>query len=897
MSQDKYTIVRTLEGLFMMDKHLSSPHEYVAVDTETNGLHFWKNVVVGFSISTDDQSGYYVPLLEWLPLGEAKSGTLKGSSYNIVSDGCFIDVWTGQDYPENVTHAEYSAPLFIKEFIAKWLIGQKLLMHNAVFDVLMIEATFGVNLESYVFCDTGLLKHILDENSSNSLKEIAISWQSELGFDAKDAANKEQLEMKASVISNGGKFTKGEKHIWRADPELLGKYAVADTFLTYGIFKVGMAKLVSREEPEKYLRWFFEDEVMPLCREVIINMKRRGVRIDDEYFKCLEKETYKYLDDLEDLIMDTLSDTLRGFSIGTSMDDAVSKKVLVEKIIELEGLEYPVFQSTKNKGKKSLSKSVVSKIHAQEPHWLWGYLLGEDEIRYSDKKISKIKQEIYIQKEGRRYHFNLGSDNHLRWLFCEKLGYDPEKLPQTDAAINFNRQKSSDEEKKVIPSMKAEVLKDFFLKDHEFVKYILLWKKLKKLLVTYICPAVELSHNGYLHMDFVQNGTSSGRFACRGGFNLQTLPRVEELDRCPKCGSKDIVTENPIKLIANIRCTCGYQEDGLLCSSAIKAGFIAPEGMRIVNADYSSLEPRVFAFMSGDIKLKQIYWEDLDMYSKVYCDIEDPEGLYSPDPKAPNYLKKQANHLRTMVKPVCLGIAYGCRAPQTANLMGFKRKWTDKNGQEHETLDIKRGGEFRDKYLATYPDLHKYMLESENEALTKGYVETLVGRRRHYKTTIPIHNLLLAANKDVDWFLDLKNSEVEVFEINEIFNKDTLKNLFDTININPYDEGGVPRNWGFVRAIFKNELNNSKNFRIQGLGAHIANRAMLDITRSLKAKGLDAYVGLQVHDEVTGYASQNHVDEVAKLWKYHMEHNIYSALVDIDMVADPIICDNIKDAK
>jgi DNA polymerase I-like protein with 3'-5' exonuclease and polymerase domains len=621
MSLGKYNILCTEDDLALLDQFMThEKYDYIAVDTETNGLHFWKNVVIGFSLSINSNSGFYIPLLNWVPKGESKARKVKKVDYDVKHDGNFTCIWTGKSYPENVTPQEYSPPQFIKDYVKKWFMNQKLLMHNAPFDVLMIESNFGVNLEDFVFCDTALLKHVIDENTPCGLKPTAIQWQNLLNLDVSKDANTEQQEMGESVIRNGGKFTKKEKHIWRADPELLGKYAVADTFLTYGIFDVGIRKLANEYDP-KHFTWFFDDEVMPLCREVIIDMKRKGVPVDVPYFEELEKETKNKLDALEDSIVQELGDILDNFTVGKSLDEAVSQKALVERIIELEDLEYPTFQSGKNIGKKSLSKAVVKKINDQEPHWLWEYILGEGEIRYSDERILEIKQKLYFEKENRRYRFNIGSDPHLRWLFCEYFGHDKMKLPQTDSATPDNP----------IASMKAEVLKEFFLKDYEFVKPLLLWKKLSKLHGTYILPILNLHNNGYLHMDFLQNGTVSGRFACRGGFNLQTLPKVEELEKCPHCGSRNIVITHPIKIIADITCNdCNGVEEGILCPSAIKQGFIAPEGMDIVNADYSSLEPRCFAFMSGDTKLKEIYWNDLDMYSKVYCDMEDKKGEYSP---------------------------------------------------------------------------------------------------------------------------------------------------------------------------------------------------------------------------------------------------------------------------
>ena len=907
---EKYNYVTSLEKLGELDTHMSKGHDLIAVDTETNGLHFWKNVVIGISLSTDSKSGFYIPLLTWTPTGEEKTRKVKENYVQVREEGHFTCHWTGKQYPEDVTPSQYEAPEFITSFIRKRLKGQRLIMHNAPFDVLMIESTFGINLEEYVFCDTALLKHILDENTSCGLKETAILWQDLLKLDVSKAANEEQEVMGLSVIANGGKYLKTEKHIWRASFGPLAKYAIADTFLTYGLFEVGMRKLCERENKEKYINWFFEEEIMPLCREVMINMKRKGVNIDVSYFEELERETKAKLEEIEDVIIGLLGPSLSDFDIGISVDDAVTKKSLVERIIELEELDYPLLIK-KGVAKKSLSKPAVKMSREIEPHWLWDYILGEGELKYSEKRLEEIKNDIYKEKEGKRYQFNIGSGGHLRWLFCDKFGYSRKDLPQTKTATAKNP----------IPQMGAEVLEEYFLGKYDFVKPLLVWKKLKKLHSTYILPALTLHNNGVLHMDFMQNGTVSGRFACRGGFNLQTLPQVEELDVCPKCKSDKLLITHPIKLLADIECPdCGLSEKNIICSSAIKEGFIAPEGYDIVNADYSSLEPRVFAFMSGDDKLKEIYWKGLDMYSKMYCDIFDKEGLYSPDPKDENYLKKVAKAKRDSAKPWSLGIPYGARGPQIANMNDLKKKVPDyKNGGLKEILDVNAGWQIRSDYLNEYVELHKYMLKCENDALTKGYVETLGGRRRHFEFTQDVYVLLLKMNTDTDWFLDLPRKDLKTINLNTVFNSRVLADILTKKGIKfwPREETipsnhkgappikvttfvgdkGKPRDWSFIRALFQNELNNAKNMPIQGMAGHITNRGMLDITRALKSEGLDAWVNLNVHDEITGYSKKEDTARAVELWKDRMEKNYYTAMMDVPMIAEPLIARTLKDAK
>jgi len=613
-------------------------------------------------------------------------------------------------------------------------------------------------------------------------------------------------------------------------------------------------------------------------------MKYLGIYTDTKYFEDMHQETENYLETLEDRIITMMGDRIKDFSIGKSIDEAVSQKRLLNKIIELENLKYPT-KETKGVLKKSLAKDAVKKAYAEDPHWLWGYILGEDEIKYSAEKVDQIKQDLYIGLLGRRHRFNIRSDAHLRWLFCDKLGHDKTKLPQTDSATKDNP----------IPSMKAEVLKDHFLKDYDFVQDLLTYKKLYKLLSTYIEPAVRLHNKGWLHMNFKQHGTTSGRLACSGGFNLQTLPRVEEINACTKCGGENEIV-NPIRLLADTKCCkCGNVEQDVICSSAIKKGFTAPPGYKIVNADYSSLEPRCFAYMSGDEKLKAVYWDDLDLYSKVYCDM-----LREPY----RDLKKSGEKsTRDMIKPVVLGIPYGARAPQVARLMDLKKPAKDyKTGKiikGKEVLDIQKGQEYLDLYLNAYPGLRGFMVLCESECLVDGFVETLAGRRRHYRYAPLIDKVINKLGLSQDEFLDLSRKKLNSPNIEDVgfgLKEDILKDLVQRLNLKweNCEEKGY---WGYIRHMYKEELNNSKNFKIQGLAAHITNKAMLDTTRFFRQNGIDGYVCLQVHDEITCYVKEDQAKDGAALLKRGMEENDFTKLIDIKMIADPIICDNLKESK
>lgn len=890
MKFGRHNRIDTVEKIVALDYYLMNGDkprfELIALDTETNGLHLHKTTIVGISLAINRTQGFYLPLLDWIPdKTSVKNRKIEGIQYKVYEHGHLECVWTGKIYPEFVTPKDYEAPEFLAPLLKRWFGNVNLVLHNAPFDICHLDINFEVDLASQVFCDTALLSHVLNENSPNGLKETSEEWKEELGINPHASAKQEQNELGITVIHNGGVFKPKTKHVWRANPREMAKYACQDAMLTFGLFEVGMEKYV-QEYGDEMLPWFFDEEVMPLCREVVIPMKRQGVYIDVPYFEKLKAETHSKMLELEDRFIEAITPKLKGFPKGQSIEEAVSNQRLIKKIIELEGLEIPKKLDKKTgKWKETIAKGEVKKVYQQNPHWIWGYILGEDEIKYHPNKLKKIKEELYEEVTGHRYRFNLGSDFHLRWLFCEALGTDPKSLPQTDSATKDNP----------IPSMKAEVLEEHFLGKYPWVKDLLIYKKLHKLYGTYICPAVELNIDGWLYMDMKQNGTISGRFSCSGGFNLQTLPRVDDemaaLESCSKCGAEgeDIKILQEIEIIADRECKkCKHVEYGIVRSSAIKKGFIAPPGMKIVNADFSSLEPRCFAFMSGDEKLKQVYKDNLDLYSKIYCDMmEEPYR---------DLKKSGEKDKRNLIKPVVLGIPYGARDPQVANLMGLKTTITTKSGEEKEVLDVEKGAEYRTLYLETYEDLHKYMLDMESQCISQGWIKSLVGRRRHFQYAPFIYDLITAYDISVDAFLDMSYKSLEKPTCECGLDSEGLKIFAEAFRIKWADlaDKGF---WAYVRGLFKNEYNNAKNWPIQTLAGHIANRSMLETARFYRKHGLNAIIVLQVHDEITAYAALKDLDPAVKYLKLGMEENRYAKLIDIPMIADPIVADNLKEAK
>jgi DNA polymerase-1 len=258
-----------------------------------------------------------------------------------------------------------------------------------------------------------------------------------------------------------------------------------------------------------------------------------------------------------------------------------------------------------------------------------------------------------------------------------------------------------------------------------------------------------------------------------------------------------------------------------------------------VDADYSALEPRCFAHMSGDKNLQNIFHSGEDMYSSIAKRVFNLDNV-STFKSDSNFLGKLYPEKRQIIKALALAVTYGAEAFRIADLLNISKEEAQK---------------LIDDYLKAYPNLKKYINDSHYQAATKGYVKTIFGRVRH-----------------------LSN----------------VKELYDRYGYNLLDlKWAKQRGLLEERRKFKNGLNNSTNFRIQGLAAHIVNRAMLNIMRTLKNNNLNGYVCLQIHDQIVVHCPENEAQKTVEIVKHCMEN---AAQLSVPLVAEPKIGKNLKDS-
>lgn len=227
--------------------------EIVAIDTETTGINIRLDKIIGASFSTKIGNGFYLPTKKYNP-----------STQEL--EDIFIEGIESREMLTNV----------FKQIKRD---SKKVIMHNASFDTGIILNDYGIDLLPELWIETILAVHTVQEEGAFkfgkpfALKSIAQMYQSELGLNVEEEANKEQIELKESIHKNGGSTTKSKFEIYKADFEILSKYTAADTDLTLRVAHYFLKKIY-QEGLEKF---FFEDEVMPVYKEVTIPMERKGI--------------------------------------------------------------------------------------------------------------------------------------------------------------------------------------------------------------------------------------------------------------------------------------------------------------------------------------------------------------------------------------------------------------------------------------------------------------------------------------------------------------------------------------------------------------------------------------------------------------------------------------------
>lgn len=352
--------------------------------------------------------------------------------------------------------------------------------------------------------------------------------------------------------------------------------------------------------------------------------------------------------------------------------------------------------------------------------------------RELNERLLEIEEKI-CELAGEK--FNINSPKQLGIILFEKLNLPVMKKTKTGHSTSAD----------VLEKLSGQ---------HEIIEHILLYRQLAKLQSTYIEGLLKVidPKQDKVHTRFQQTLTATGRLSSIDP-NLQNIPiRLEE-------GRK------------------------------IRQAFVPSEpGWVIFSADYSQIELRVLAHISGDTKLIQAFKDDMDIHTKTAMEVfhVDKDDVTAD--------------MRRQAKAVNFGIVYGISDYGLSQNLGITRK---------------EAGQFIERYLNSYPGVKDYMEEIVHFAKQKGYVTTLLHRRRY---------------------------------IPEI----TSRNF----NLRSFAE------------------RTAMNTPIQGSDADIIKKAMIDMDEALHDKGLKTRMLLQVHDELIFEAPEEEVEMLKTLIPLVMENCI-----------------------
>ncbi len=274
------------------------------------------------------------------------------------------------------------------------------------------------------------------------------------------------------------------------------------------------------------------------------------------------------------------------------------------------------------------------------------------------KELDKISKRVYKAAGG---EFNIASPKQLGDVLFDKLGLASAKQKKTAGG-----QRSTKE---------SELLK---LKGaHPIIEDILSHRELSKLLSTYIDALPQLlDKEDRVHTHFIQTGAATGRLASQDP-NLQNIPIKTDLGR------------------------------------AIRYAFVASPGMQLVSFDYSQIELRIAAILSGDPALIDIFKNGRDVHTEVAARV------FGVSDKNVSYEQ------RRRAKVINFGILYGMGVTALQQSLGTNRK---------------EAQEFYNQYFEAFPRLSAFLDETIANAAKLGYTETIFGRRRYFdgiKSPIP----------------------------------------------------------------------------------------------------------------------------------------------------------------
>ncbi len=279
-----------------------------------------------------------------------------------------------------------------------------------------------------------------------------------------------------------------------------------------------------------------------------------------------------------------------------------------------------------------------------------GVLIDPEKLRIQgeelQKRLATLEQEIFILAG---HDFNMNSPKQLQEVLFQKL-----KLPVLQKTPTGQ------------PSTADAVLQELAL-EFALPRLVIEYRSLSKLISTYTSRLIEQMNSvtGRIHTSYNQTGAATGRLSSSEP-NLQNIPiRMKEGRR-------------------------------------IRQAFIAPQGHKLISADYSQIELRLMAHISKDPNLLHAFANHLDIHKATAAEVWSVP------------LDQVTAEMRRDAKAINFGLIYGMSAFGLTRQLG---------------IDRKSAQDYIDRYFTRYPQVKAYMDNTRLKAKEKGFVETLWGRR------------------------------------------------------------------------------------------------------------------------------------------------------------------------
>ena len=333
-----------------------------------------------------------------------------------------------------------------------------------------------------------------------------------------------------------------------------------------------------------------------------------------------------------------------------------------------------------------------------------GYL--EQVEKDLEQKMKIIEQDIYSLAGC---EFNIMSPAQLSKILFEKL-----MIPYPKRVKDGKYSTSKD-------------ILDKIIDKHPIVSKILEYRTLAKLYTNYaVGLKSEIREDGRIHTIYTQTLTRTGRLSsvCP---NLQNIPARDEYSRL------------------------------------IRKAFIPDFGSKILSSDYSQVELRVFAHMSGATNLIEAFNSDLDIHTKTASDIFKVS------------IDEVTKDMRRTAKAVNFGILYGISSFGLSEDLG---------------IDIATAKKFIDNYLETYSGIKEYMEKEKEDAYKYGYVTTLMNRRRVIEELKNKNYLIRSSGERMALNTPIQGTAADILKkaMVEVYNEFEKRNLKSKMLLQVHDE-------------------------------------------------------------------------------------------------------------